>query len=157
MRLVLLGIATALVVLLAVLSVSRSVVGGEADKPSPGAETDPLSANAGCYVCHIPFVKEELSKVHLKAKVACVKCHGLCDKHANDENIGATKPDITYKRHQIDAACVKCHEKHDAPALKVIARFQQRRLPPSPVAVCTECHGTHKIEKPEGDQTAGAK
>jgi hypothetical protein len=110
-------------------------------------ETDPLGANAACYVCHISFVKEGLSKVHLAAKVGCVKCHGLSAKHANDENIGATKPDITYKRGQIDAACQKCHEKHDVPAKEVIARFGQRKLPAKAVPVCTDCHGTHKIEQ----------
>jgi cytochrome c553 len=130
-----------------------------ADSPSksppaeakPAEETDPLGANAACYVCHISFVKEELSKVHLAAKVACVKCHGLSDKHANDENIGATKPDIMYKRDQIDASCVKCHERHDVPPGKVIARFEERKLGISTKPVCSDCHGTHKIEreKPE--------
>jgi cytochrome c553 len=117
----------------------------------PAEETDPLGANAACYVCHITFVKEELSKVHLAAKVACVKCHGLSDKHANDENIGATKPDIMYKRDQIDASCVKCHERHDVPPGKVIARFEERKLGISTKPVCSDCHGTHKIEreKPE--------
>jgi hypothetical protein len=118
----------------------------------PAEETDPLGANAACYVCHVTFVKEELAKVHLAAKVACVKCHGLSDKHANDENIGATKPDITFKRAQIDASCIKCHEAHDAPARKVVARFEERHLPASPAPVCTECHGMHKIEKEKPDK-----
>ena len=110
-------------------------------------ETDPLGANAACYVCHMTFVKEELSKVHLAAKVGCVKCHGLSAKHANDENIGATKPDITYKRNQVNAACAKCHGAHNVPARKVVGRFVERRLPAAPSPVCTDCHGAHKIEK----------
>ena len=116
-------------------------------KAEPAEETDPLGANAACYVCHITFIKEELSKTHLAAKVGCVKCHGLSAKHANDEDIGATKPDITYKRNQVDAACKKCHEDHDVPAAKVIGRLVSRRLPASTVPVCTDCHGMHKIER----------
>ena len=104
----------------------------------------------GCYVCHTTFVQEELALVHLKAKVGCIKCHGLSDKHANDENVGATKPDITFKRPQIDHGCVECHEGHDAPAQKVVARLIERHLPPQTPPVCTECHGMHKIEQGEG-------
>ena len=70
---------------------------------------DPMSTNATCYVCHIPFVREPISKVHFAAEVTCIKCHGLSADHANDEDIGATRPDITFKRNEIDAACRKCH------------------------------------------------
>ncbi len=111
-------------------------------------ETNPMGANAACYMCHIPFVAEELSKVHLKAKVACIECHGLSAPHANDEDIGATKPDIVFRRDQVSAMCYRCHETHDAPASDVMARFLQRRLSPKSSAVCTDCHGTHKIQPP---------
>ena len=121
-------------------------------KAEPAEETDPLGANAACYVCHISFVKEELSKVHLAAKVGCVKCHGLSAKHANDENIGATKPDITFKHDRLDAACKKCHEEHNVPAKKVLKRFVERGQPGSPAPVCTDCHGTHKIEREKPEQ-----
>lgn len=114
---------------------------------SPAEESDPLGANAACYVCHMAFVKEQLSKDHLAAKVGCVKCHGLSAKHANDENIGGSKPDITYQRNQIDAACAACHPAHDVPARKIVARFEERRLPRSGSPVCTDCHGAHKIEE----------
>jgi len=114
-----------------------------------GAEISPLSVNAACYVCHIPFVRDSLAKTHLKKKVTCVKCHGTSAKHANDENIGATKPDITFKRGQIDRMCEECHEEHDAPANKIIERFLERKLSPKKPAVCTDCHGTHRIERPD--------
>ena len=113
-----------------------------------GQETDPLGANAGCYVCHITFVKEELAKVHLKEKIGCIKCHGLSDKHANDENVGATKPDVVFARSAIEKNCAVCHEGHDASAKAVVARFVERGLPPAAAPVCTECHGLHKIERP---------
>jgi len=110
-------------------------------------ETNPLGANAACYICHIPFVREELGKIHLEAKVPCIECHGLSAAHANDEDIGATPPDVVFKRNQIDASCRKCHKTHDAPAQQVVARFIERRLSPKPAVVCTDCHGTHKIQR----------
>jgi predicted CXXCH cytochrome family protein len=118
-----------------------------APSDAPPPETDPLGMNGACYVCHIPFVKEELAKVHLAEGISCAKCHGLSDKHANDENIGATKPDITFPREQVDAGCEKCHETHDAPATKVLARFVQRKLSLQTAAICTDCHGAHKIDR----------
>jgi len=115
------------------------------DEPPP--ELDPLGMNGACYVCHIPFVKEELAKVHLAEGISCAQCHGLSDKHANDENIGATKPDVTFRRDQVDAGCEKCHTTHDAPATKVLARFAERKLSPQTPVICTDCHGTHKIDR----------
>ncbi|NUQ64045.1 MAG: cytochrome c3 family protein [Pirellulales bacterium] len=113
---------------------------------------DPLGPNSACYVCHVTFVQEELSKVHKAEKTGCIDCHGLSAAHANDEDIGATPPDIVYQRGQIDAACVKCHETHDAPAAKVVARFVVRKLSPSAAAVCTDCHGEHRIAEAAGEK-----
>jgi hypothetical protein len=118
-----------------------------ADTKEEPPELDPLSANGACYICHMTFVKEDLAKVHLAAKISCADCHGLSDKHANDEDIGATKPDIVYPRDKVDASCLKCHEEHDAPAAQVVARFLERKLPLQTAAICTECHGTHKIDR----------
>ena len=120
---------------------------GQVSNLSSAQEIDPLGPNAACYVCHTTFVREQMSKVHLAEKVTCVKCHGLSDKHANDENIGATKPDVTFKRAQIDAACEKCHDEHDVSARKVLARFRQRHLPAGQAPVCTDCHGMHRIDR----------
>jgi hypothetical protein len=106
-----------------------------------------LGANVACYVCHQTFLTEELSNVHKAAKVGCTKCHGLSAAHANDENIGATKPDITFRRDQVDAACIKCHKEHDVLPAKVVGRFVARKLPPQPDPICTDCHGTHRIKR----------
>ncbi len=100
-------------------------------------ETNPMGANAGCYVCHIPFVREKLSKIHLQAKVGCIDCHGISAGHANDEDIGATKPDITFKHEQVDAMCLKCHHRHDISA-ETIAKYKSQ-------PICTDCHGNHRI------------
>ena len=118
-----------------------------------GPETDPLGPNAGCYVCHMTFVREELSRTHLEAKVACVDCHGTSAPHANDEDVGATKPDRTYTRVQVSPSCRKCHPTHDVAPEKLIARWQERRpakpaaKPSPPPVVCTDCHGTHRIAR----------
>jgi hypothetical protein len=126
-------------------------------KPHPSAagrpaetveQPDPIWANAACYVCHTLFVQEELSKVHVQEKVPCIECHGLSAAHANDENVGATPPDVVFRRAEIDPMCLKCHETHDAPAREVVARFLQRRLSPKSTPACTDCHGRHKIEQP---------
>jgi hypothetical protein len=111
-------------------------------------EIDPLSVNATCYVCHTLFVWEEISKQHLAEDITCIKCHGLSAGHANDEDVGATKPDIVYRRDQVDAMCRECHTEHDVPARDVIGRFLERKLTVSPT-ICTDCHGEHRIEAAE--------
>jgi hypothetical protein len=118
---------------------------------SSGETIDPLSVNATCYVCHIPFVREEISKVHFAEEITCIKCHGLSAAHANDEDVGATKPDITYARDQVDKMCRECHETHDVPAADVVARFAERKLTQT-AAVCTDCHGHHRIEEPAAEE-----
>lgn len=62
---------------------------------------------------------------------------GISAAHANDEDIGATKPDITYTRDDVERACMKCHKKHEIADSKLV-RFD---LYP----VCTDCHGKHRI------------
>ncbi len=119
----------------------------ESDSSDDEEMIDPLGPNAACYVCHMTFVHEELAKVHKAAKVGCIECHGVSSAHANDEHIGATKPDIMFKREQVDPACKKCHESHDVPAMKVIARFVQRKLPREKAPICTDCHGQHRIDR----------
>ena len=106
---------------------------------SPG-EIDALGANAACYVCHIGFVKEQISKVHLSEDIGCIHCHGLSAPHANDENIGATPPDITFERDEVDTMCLKCHSMHEISA-EELARYQSH-------PVCTDCHGGHRLSGP---------
>ena len=126
-----------------------------APRPSD-ATLNPMGPNAACYVCHIAFLREPLSTTHVKATVSCVRCHGVSAGHANDEDIGATKPDIVYTRAQVNAACRKCHPTHDVAPEKVLGRWQQRRsagrVPKAATpaaAVCTDCHGRHRIARPQ--------
>jgi hypothetical protein len=99
------------------------------------------------------YVKEPLAKVHLKHKVYCVDCHGPSIGHANDEDVGATKPDIYFKRNQVNAACRKCHSSHDAAPEKVIARWFAKKLK-TDKPVCTDCHGSHRIVRPKDAKSA---
>ena len=116
--------------------------------PAPRAEdqNNPLGPNAACYVCHMTYVKEPLSRLHLRHKVYCIDCHGTSIGHVNDEDIGATKPDIYFKRNQVNASCRKCHSSHNAAPEKVVARWLERKLT-TRAAVCTDCHGLHKIKR----------
>lgn len=112
-----------------------------------------LGPNAGCYVCHMTFVKEPLTVTHLAKKITCVKCHGTSSAHANDEDIGATPPDKIIKRERVNAYCRSCHgkRKHKATPEALVARWLEHRgnkpttRPANPAAVCTDCHGKHKI------------
>jgi Cytochrome c3 len=121
----------------------------EEEDEEDDALLDPMGANAACYICHMTFVHESISKIHLKEQVDCIECHGLSAAHANDEDIGATKPDKIYHRKRVDAMCTLCHEGHDVPADDVVARFILRKLPLKRRPICTDCHGTHRIDQAE--------
>lgn len=116
-----------------------------------GGMMDPLGPNAACYVCHMTFVFEPLARTHLPEKVTCIKCHGLSAGHANDEDIGATKPDITFTRDKVDASCGKCHKEHDVKPREVIARWIEIGAPEQK-PICTDCHGMHRIDQADQEE-----
>jgi predicted CXXCH cytochrome family protein len=94
--------------------------------------------NHYCYVCHANFEYDEpLAAVHDEAEVGCADCHGPSLAHRSDED-NVTPPDILYRRPQIDGACLGCHTRHE-----------EREAPTGTtapgVAVCTDCHGDHRI------------
>ena len=91
-------------------------------------------------------MKEPLARNHQLKGISCAKCHGPSIAHANDEHVGATRPDTTFPREKVDKACKVCHEEHDVPATQVIARYLERKLPSRPAAICTDCHGSHRID-----------
>ncbi len=129
------------------LSTASTPPTSSSQPPGDSDATDVLGANAACLVCHLTFVKETLARSHQLKGVSWHKCHGASVAHVNDEHIGATRPDITFPREQVDKACDVCHDGHDVPATKVIARFLERKLPSRPDTICTDCHGSHRIEK----------
>jgi hypothetical protein len=107
----------------------------------------PKADNHACFVCHTNYQEEWFAVTHANANVGCVKCHGESIAHRNDEN-NITPPDVMYPSDGIDKACVKCHESHDVPAKKVLARWHERcpaKTDPSKV-ICTDCHGDHRLK-----------
>ncbi|MCP4452451.1 MAG: cytochrome c3 family protein [Planctomycetes bacterium] len=128
----------------------------EEDKSA--AEIQALAESQPCFVCHVNYQKEGLAAKHAKMGFSCVTCHGDSFAHRNDEN-NTTPPDIMYPANQIGKKCLTCHKTHDAPARKVIARWQTRcpdKTDPKTI-LCTDCHGQHrlKIRTVRWDKTTG--
>lgn len=107
----------------------------------------PVADNSACHVCHTNYQEEWLAVTHAKANVGCVKCHGQSLDHRNDED-NITPPDKIYPAAKIDAACHKCHEDHNVPAVKVVAQWQKRCPAKTDASqiVCTDCHGDHRLK-----------
>jgi hypothetical protein len=116
------------------------------DGVDPAAGSHEMADNSACFVCHVNYDEEPFALWHAKADVGCVKCHGDSFAHRNDED-NTTPPDKMYPADRIERLCDKCHETHDAPAARVITRWQKRcpeKTDPSTI-VCTDCHGQHRL------------
>ena len=111
-----------------------------------------------CRVCHTPMTAEKLVTIHALKKVWCKDCHGPSTRHMEDQNIGATPPDRTYRKDQVAALCAKCHNPNRHPKLsdekraECLAAGAQARTeimgrPVTPTGICTDCHGTHWIPR----------
>lgn len=120
--------------------------GGKADAKVEADASPAMSGNAGCLVCHMTFLREPLSVRHLKEGITCAKCHGPSVGHANDEDIGATPPDVIFKKDKVNAYCRTCHKVAEDHPKKVVLGAVLRKAP-EPGAVCTDCHGEHRIAK----------
>ena len=110
-------------------------------------ETNALAESQACFVCHVNYQKEPLAAGHAKMGFSCVTCHGDSFAHRNDEN-NTTPPDRMVPPDHIEKMCKECHKTHDAPAIKVIARWQKRcahKTDPKTI-VCTDCHGQHRLK-----------
>ncbi len=122
----------------------------ESDTTDEGISS--LGPSAACYVCHMTFVGESLSKTHQNSGQGCIGCHGLSKGHANDEDIGATPPDRVFDRGEINGFCRTCHQMHDVPPEQVVAQWLRRveeksiKTTVGVDAVCTDCHGNHTID-----------
>jgi len=106
--------------------------------------------NSACYVCHGNYDGEELVQIHAEANVGCVECHGQSLGHRNDED-HLTPPEKMYPAEKIDPACQACHDTHDVPAKKVLARWREKcpnKTDPEKF-ICTDCHGEHRLPKRE--------
>ena len=98
------------------------------------AEQEPHYAGSTiCLDCHEDIVQIKESDLH--AEIACETCHGPCQAHVDDyENVRVDKPSsrdhcalchalnparnkkvitqIDPKEHNIDKACIECHNPH---------------------------------------------
>ena len=121
---------------------------GETPKEKPAKKpTGPVADNIACLCCHTNYEEEELVTQHVNDNVGCIDCHGKSYAHRDDED-NITPPDVMYWPQKIDPKCQECHEDHDAPAKKVIARWQERcpqKTDPGTL-VCTDCHGQHRLK-----------
>ena len=151
------GAAVAMFAAAALLAVSlacpcaTSVLAGEAPAPQNGI---PKADNGLCYVCHLTLKTEEITTTHLAEGHACTKCHGPSNDHMQDE-MQMTTPDLLYGRTEVDGMCGKCHDDpHEDKPAEVKAFRDKWRGRPRPngraiteTSICTDCHGTHNIDK----------
>ncbi|UCF15062.1 MAG: ThuA domain-containing protein [Phycisphaerales bacterium] len=106
-----------------------------------------MADNLACFCCHVNYEEEPLAVIHAKNNIGCEKCHGESFEHRNDEN-NVTPPDIIFPPEKIAQLCGMCHDGHDVPTKKVIARWWERRLEKIDASdiVCTDCHGQHRLK-----------
>jgi len=125
------------------------LVAGESQAGSSGS-------NSGCYVCHPTMKQEAITTKHLQVGITCGKCHGPSIEHMHDEML-MTKPDLLFGRSEVAGMCIKCHSGHENP--EAVEEFRKKwsgRIRPNgrtinEDSVCTDCHGTHNIDKGTGN------
>ena len=122
-----------------------------------------------CFKCHADQKKLFAASAHAQAGLSCVDCHGGDPKVA-DESAHVTD---NFKRpankREIAEFCASCHSDVRKMNPYGLPTDQLDRYKTSKhgealfgkndqnVAVCTDCHGTHKIEKPPADEKPAAK
>jgi hypothetical protein len=94
--------------------------------------------NSACFVCHANFEEDRITRKHVREDVLCATCHGPSLAHRSDED-NVTTPDVMFTRGEVDAACLKCHERH-----RPQKRKKRGEGKPPPNAICTDCHGSHQ-------------
>ncbi|NQT86810.1 hypothetical protein HQ560_08610 [bacterium] len=112
---------------------------------APAGAKPERADNSFCYVCHINYEPEKLNAVHQKAGVGCETCHGISDRHSEDED-SMVAPDILWPKHRITGRCVTCHPIERLLASKEAAGHRQA-LDPRAGRHCTQCHGKkHRLK-----------
>jgi hypothetical protein len=129
------------------------------------SQAEKPNENSKCYVCHPSMKTEEISTTHVAMDVSCDVCHGPSTEHMHDEML-MTEPDILYGRSEVQKMCSNpsCHkpgegrevygwQDHKNPeAVEAFFEKWTGRIRPNGRAVthhsvCTDCHGTHNINK----------
>ena len=72
----------------------------------PGEPAD----NSFCNVCHANLETEKLVRIHMAEGVGCETCHGISDKHSEDED-SLVPPDVIFAKSGIVPFCMQCHDK----------------------------------------------
>ena len=100
--------------------------------------------NSYCYVCHVNYKSEDITKVHAKYSIGCEDCHGMSDNHSSDEN-GLTAPDRMFARDKIAAYCTTCHSPD---TLRKVRKHRKFVFTDNTEIqkVCMDCHGEHRLE-----------
>ncbi len=110
-------------------------------------ETKEPADNSFCLVCHANYETEKLVKIHRREGVGCETCHGISDKHSEDED-SLIPPDVIFARTSVGLFCLECHEKDKLIESEEDHRkfFENKESPQEPEEAtakktCTNCHG----------------
>ncbi len=91
--------------------------------------------NQYCLDCHLNYGFDIFAEGHRTNGIGCVRCHGACLEHSEDES-AKVAPDRMYARERINDSCVSCHEFKELPASCELGGNK---------TVCTDCHDTHRL------------
>ena len=109
-----------------------------------GEKSHEPADNSFCYVCHLNYEEEKLVKKHQPAGVGCETCHGMSDKHSEDED-NVVPPHIMFAKTDVVAFCTGCHDKNEL--LKEEDHEELFSEQADPKDTCTDCHGAkHRLK-----------
>ncbi|UCG57638.1 MAG: DUF1080 domain-containing protein [Phycisphaerales bacterium] len=137
-----------------------------AEQTKERSATDTASGNSKCYVCHPGLKTEQITTNHLSMGITCDQCHGPSIEHMHDEML-MTEPDLLFGRAEVQKMCSNpsCHPpggdrvvygRQDHKNTKAVEDFFKKwrgrtranGRAVSADSVCTDCHGTHNVDKP---------
>ena len=130
---------------------ARSQPAGAATIPAPWkkniaqwrAEGQADSAdNSFCIVCHLNYKKERLVTLHKPEGVGCETCHGISDKHSEDED-NLIPPDVLFAKSLVALFCTQCHSKKDLVQENDDHKSFFAKQPAKGQKTCTDCHSMH--------------
>jgi hypothetical protein len=152
--------------LTAVLITTTGFTGALAICTAEESQSEKPNENSKCYVCHAGMKTEAISTIHIAMGISCDICHGSSTEHMHDEML-MTEPDLKFGRSEVERMCSNpsCHKpgegrevygRQDHKNPNAVEAFFEKwtgRMRPNGRAVtqnsvCTDCHGTHNINKP---------
>ena len=100
---------------------------------------DEPADNSFCYVCHANYDDEKLVTAHAPKGIGCETCHGISDKHSEDED-SLVPPDVLFAKAKIELFCRQCHETEDlVEGDEAHKKFFAKPRGPKD-KTCTNCH-----------------